>query len=151
MTEVVYSTVLDIPPDRAWDVIRDFGALPRWFPFVSQSVLRDGARPTEIGAVRDNTVDEGKIISEKLTELSDRQRRMAYALVGGDVPMTDYSSTLTIHEITEGGRTFAVWTAHYNPVGDPAPTEDWVRNGIFKTCLQELERVLKDERVSVDA
>ncbi len=151
MTKVIYSTVLDIPASKAWDVVRDFGGLPKWFPFVSQSVLRDGARPTEVGAVRDNTVDQGKIISERLVELSDRERRMAYALVGGDVPMTDYSSTLTIHEITEDGRTFAVWTARYEPVGDPTTAEDWVRNGIFKTCLQELERVIKEERVSVNA
>ena len=143
MTDVIYSTVLEVPASKVWDVVRDFGGLPKWFPFVSKSVLRDGARPTEIGAVRDNTVAKGAIISEKLVALSDQDRRMAYVLITGDVPMTDYSSVLTLYEVLEGDRTFAVWTARYHPVGDPAPTEEWVRNGIFRDCLKELERVLK--------
>ena len=143
MTNVIYSTVLDIPAGKAWEIVRDFGGLPKWFPFVSKSVLRDGARPTEIGAVRDNTVDQGAIISERLVELSDRARQIAYELIAGEVPMTDYSSVLTLHDIIEGSRTYAVWTAKYEPVGDPAPTEKWVRDGIFKTCLEELERVLR--------
>ncbi len=88
-------------------------------------------------------MDKGAIISERLLELSDRDRRMAYELIAGDVPMTDYSAVLILTEIIESDRTFAVWTANYEPVGDPAPTEEWVRNGIFKTCLAELERVVK--------
>ena len=143
MTDVIYSTVLDVPAGKAWELVRDFGSLPKWFPFVSKSVLRDGAQPTEVGAIRDNTVDKGAIVSEKLVELSDRDRRMAYELIAGDVPMTEYSSVLSLSEIVEGDRTYAVWTARYQPVGDPAPTEEWVRHGIFKTCLEELERVLK--------
>ena len=111
MTDVIYSTVLDVPVNKTWEVVRDFGGLPRWFPFVSKSVLRDGARPTETGAVRDNTVDKGAIISERLVELSDRNRRLAYELIAGDVPMTDYSSVLILKEVLEGDRTFAVWTA----------------------------------------
>ena len=77
-------------------------------------------------------------------ELSDRDRRIRYELTFGDVRTNDVSLTLAMHEITEGDRTFAVWSARYKPVGDPAPTEQWVRDGIFKTCLGELERVLKN-------
>ncbi|MDQ2830114.1 MAG: SRPBCC family protein [Chloroflexota bacterium] len=143
MTEIFYSRVLDVPAEKAWAMVRDFGALAKWFPFIPKSVLRDGAAATEVGAIRDNTTQEGAVISEKLIELSDRDRRLRYEAIAGDIPMTDYTSTLTIFEVSEGDRALAVWTARYEPVGDPAPVAKWVHDGIFKTCLVEFERVLK--------
>lgn len=143
MTDVYYSRVLDVPAASAWNMVRDFGGLSKWFPFIPQSVLRAGAAATEVGAVRDNTNDKGEVISEQLVAFSDRDRSFTYNLIAGDVPMKEYTSTLWIHEVTEDGRTFAVWTARYEPTGDAAETADWVRNGIFQTCLARLEEVLK--------
>lgn len=143
MTESFYSRVLDVPVARVWSIVRDFGGLPKWFPFIPQSVLRAGAAATEVGAIRDNTNDKGAAISVQLVAFSDRDRSFTYNLVSGDVPMRDYTSTLSLYEVTEDGRTFAVWTARYEPTGDAAETADWVRNGIFQTCLARLEQVLK--------
>ena len=142
MPTVTYSTVLDVTPDRLWRVVRDFGDLPRWFPFIERTELEDGAVSDQVGAVRRNTVAEtGNVIREQLVELSDRDRRIVYAIVGGDVPMTDYVATLTLHHVVDGDRTFATWSATFEPVGELAPLVEWVRDGIFATCLAELSRV----------
>ncbi|WP_375419411.1 SRPBCC family protein [uncultured Hymenobacter sp.] len=143
MPQVTYSKVLDASADQVWALVRDFGALAQWFPFVSNCELKDGARPDQVGAVRVNTVAEGALIEETLLELSDRDRRLVYSLTKGDVPTTDYSATLTIHEVSADGRAFAEWSARFDVSGDPAPIVKWVRQDIFQICLDELERVVK--------
>lgn len=62
MAYVYYSKVIDIPVDKVWDIVRDFGALPKWFPFVGKSVLSNGGAPGQGGTIRANTVAEGKIV-----------------------------------------------------------------------------------------
>lgn len=147
MTKVHYSRVLDVSADQAWSMVRDFGGIAKWFPFISKSVLRDGAVPTQVGAVRDNTTESGGIISERLVALSERERSITYEVIAGDVPMTGYTATLSLYDVTEDGRSFAVWTAEYEPIGDAAEIADWVRGGIFQTCLVNLEKVLRPVRV----
>lgn len=141
MPHVLYSKVIDAPVDRVWALVRDFGALDKWFPFVDKCRLKDGAAPDQVGAVRENTVAEGALIEETLVELSDRDRRIVYAVTKGDVPTLDYSSTLTIHKVEADGRAYAEWTASFDVSGDPAPVVKWVRDDIFRACLDRLEQV----------
>lgn len=143
MPQVQYSKVIDAPAAQVWALVRDFGALDKWFPFVEKCRLKDGARPDQVGAVRVNTVAEGALIEETLVELSDRDRRIVYAVTKGDVPTLDFSATLTIHEVLADGRAYADWTARFDVAGDPAPVVHWVRHDIFQVCLDELERVVQ--------
>lgn len=145
MPNVQYSKVIDAPADQVWTLVRNFGALDTWFPFVSHCELKDHAMAGQVGAVRINTVAEGALIEETLLELSDRDRRIVYALTKGDVPTIDYQSTLTIYEVLADNRTFAQWTARFDVNGEAAPVADWVRNDIFQICLDELERVVQQQ------
>jgi Polyketide cyclase / dehydrase and lipid transport/Major Facilitator Superfamily len=79
---------------------------------------------------------------KRLTELSDRDRRAVYDVVGGDAPVTGYTATITVHEVTEGNRSFVAWSADFDTTGDAGAVAGWVRTGIFQTCLAELERIL---------
>ena len=143
MTTVYYSRVIDAPAEAVWAIASDFGALARWFPFVTASELepRDGARL--VGAVRTNHIDDGSVVVERLTALSDQDRRISYDVVGGDAPVQNYGATLTVYEISDTETAFVTWTATFDTVGEPAPVAEWVRNGIFRDCLVELERVLR--------
>lgn len=143
MAHVYFSKILAVSPGSAWSVVRDFGSLPVWFPFVKQSELRGGG-PYEIGTIRANTVEDGSIIQERLLELSDRDRRVVYDIVAADIPTKNYSATLRIYEVTtDPGRCFIEWSADFDVEGDAASAIAWVRDGIFKTCLEELERVIE--------
>ena len=143
MPTVQFSKVLEAPAAQVWAVVRDFEALATWFPFITHCELKDPATAGQVGAVRINTTAEGALIEEILLELSDRDRRIVYAVTKGDVATLDYSATLTIHEVTADGRAYADWTARFDVAGDPAPVVAWVRDDIFKTCLEELERVVQ--------
>lgn len=146
MPTVQFSKVLEAPASQVWTLVRDFGALDQWFPFIAHCELKDHAVAGQVGAVRVNTNENGAIIEETLLDLSDRDRRIVYAATKGDVPTLDYSSTLTIHEVTADGRAYADWTAHFDVDGDPAPVAEWVRHDIFQTCLEELERVAQQRQ-----
>ncbi len=143
MPHVIYSKVIDASVDRVWALVRDFGALDKWFPFVEKCRLTDGSAPGQVGAVRENIVAKGALIEETLLELSDRDRRLVYAVTKGEVPTLDYSATLTIHEVTADGRAYAEWTARFDVDGDPAPVVKWVRDDIFRACLDRLEEVAR--------
>ena len=138
---VRYAAVLDAPAQQVWDVVRDFGSLPEWFPFVVSSDLSGGAY--EVGTVRTNHIEDGTTIVERLTEVSEHEHRVVYDVIDGDVPMTNYTACLSVHQVSDTDRTFVQWTASFDAVnGDGSAEAEWVRTGIFRTCLAELERVL---------
>ncbi len=151
MAHVSYSKVLAATPASVWEVVRDFGALPRWFPFVVRTQMRGGG-PQTVGAIRTNTLNTGSVIEERLSELSERDRRIVYELISGDVPTKNYSATLRIHEVAaDPTRCFAEWSADFDVDGDRTPVEAWVRDGIFKTCLEALERLTGAHAVATDS
>ena len=143
MAHVRYSRVIDAPIADVWAIVRDFGTLDSWFPFVSQCRLKDEATAGQVGAVRVNTTTDGAVIEETLLELSDRDHRIVYSVTKGDVPTKDYSATLALHEVTADGRTYADWSADFDVAGEIEPVASWVRQDIFATCLTELEQVAK--------
>lgn len=142
MAHVYFSKILEVPADSAWSIVRDFGGLASWFPFVKRSDLHGGG-PQQIGVIRANTVADDSVIQERLLEMSDRDRRIVYDIVAADIPTKNYSATLRIHEVTaDPSRCFAEWSADFDVEGDVEAAIEWVRDDIFKTCLEELERVL---------
>jgi hypothetical protein len=109
--------VLNVGADDAWRIVRDFGALPLWFPFVERTELREGG-PHEPGAVRTNFAKDAAPVEERLLELSERDRRIAYEIIAADLPTKNYSSTLQIHEITaDPASCFASWSAEFDVEG----------------------------------
>ncbi|MGW5499031.1 SRPBCC family protein [Streptomyces olivaceoviridis] len=146
MTYVHFSKVINASAEAVWDVVGDFGSLPQWFPFVESSTLTGGAQT--IGTVRANTVTGGNVIEERLIELSERDKRVVYSVVGGDVPTTDYTAELTVYPVSDSDRCFVHWSATFDVEGEIAPAADWVRNGIFATCLTELERILTEQKAA---
>jgi uncharacterized protein YndB with AHSA1/START domain len=139
---VYYSRVLDAPAGDVWEVVGDFASLPRWCPMIDSSDLSAGGGPTQVGTVRTNHFSDGTVGVEKLTELSDRDRRVVYDIIGGDPPVDDFTAVIAVHEVSEGNGSFAAWSATFDATGDAGAVADWVRTGIFRTCLAELERVL---------
>jgi hypothetical protein len=86
--------------------------------------------------------NDGTVGIEKLTELSDRDRRVVYDIIGGDPPVDGFTAVITVHEVSEDNRSFVAWSATFDTTGEVGAVADWVRTGIFQTCLAELERVL---------
>jgi hypothetical protein len=94
------------PPELAWDVLRDVGALhTRLVPgFVVDTRLEDGARVV--------TFANGLVAREVIVDVDDAARRLAYAVVGG--AMTHHHATVVVERHgTSGSR--IVWQADLLP------------------------------------
>lgn len=88
----------------AWDVIRDVGALhTRFVPgFVKDTVLDGDTRIVTFG--------NGSIVRERIVDLDDKRRRIAYAATGGSAEHHNASV-----EVFDGPQTKIVWITDVLP------------------------------------
>ena len=113
------ATVLDAPVDAVWRVLRDFNGHDRWHPVVERSALEGGRRTDQVGAVRSFTIRSGERVREVLLTLSDRERRLRYAIVESDLPLRDYVAEMFLKPVTDGDRTFWSWSSRFRtPPGE---------------------------------
>lgn len=105
MPRVFVSSVIDAPPAKVWERVRDFNALPRWHPRIRESRIENGEPSDKVGCVRDFTLQNGDRLREKLLGLSDYDMFCTYAILEGPMPLTDYVATLRLTPITDGDRT----------------------------------------------
>ncbi|MCC3305264.1 SRPBCC family protein [Sneathiella sp. HT1-7] len=114
MPSVYTSTVIAAPADRVWSVIRDFNALPDWTEFVVDSRIEEGLPSDKIGCVRAFRLADGGVIRERLLALSDYDYSFSYAILESPMGVENYISTVKLFPITDGGHTFAEWSAEFD-------------------------------------
>jgi uncharacterized protein YndB with AHSA1/START domain len=122
MPTVHISSVIDAPIEKVWERIRDFNGLPGWHPRMVESEIEDGKAATEIGAVRKFKVASGAIVREKLLAFSDADHLTTYSIIGHPAPITNHTATIKLERVTDGDRTFAVWTSAFDAPADQAET-----------------------------
>lgn len=120
MPKIRVSSVIDAPVDKVWARIRDFNGLPGWHPRMVESEIEDGREATDVGAVRRFKVASGATIRERLMAFSDNEHLTTYSIVEHPAPITHHTSTLRLESITDGDRTYAVWTADFDAPVDKA-------------------------------
>ena len=114
MSKVYTSTVINVPADRVWQLIRDFNGLPNWTSFVVESRIEQGLPSDKIGCVRNFRLDDGGIIRERLLALSDYDYSFSYSILESPMDVENYIATVKLIPITEGNHTFAEWSAEFD-------------------------------------
>lgn len=120
--KVKLSVTLDAPPKKVWGVISDFHSM-KWQPLV-KSVKGD--KGSAVGATRTLTFANGATMDEELDKYS--AEKMSYGTFSKrtDVkalPVTNYSSTITVSD-AGGGKSTVEWRAAFyrgDPLNDPKP------------------------------
>lgn len=140
MPHVYVSAVIDAPVAAVWAVIRDFNALPSWTPFVAESRIEAGARADQIGCIRTFRLKDGGRIRERLLALSDYEFSQTYAILESPMGVEDYIATLRLLPVTEGGKTFAEWSAEFVcPPAREAELINQIGRNVFLVGLQTLQ------------
>jgi hypothetical protein len=142
MTTAFYSSVLDHPIDRVWDMVRDFNNYPRYIDGVIESMIEDDKRGDEVGAVRRFNY-QGNWIRQRLVRHSDEQHLLTYAGIDplafphGETAAAPspvrYEGTIQLHRIVDGDRTFIEWPVRL----DTAPGEDAPWHRLFMAWIPE--------------
>jgi hypothetical protein len=124
---------IEAAPERAWDALRDVGAIHTRLArgFVTDVKLEEGARLV--------TFADGRTVRELLVDVDDAQRRVAWAAVGG--MLSHYNASAQVFD-APGGNTRFVWIADLLPHA-AAPTIA----GMIETGLRAIKQTLEaDER-----
>ena len=95
VVKISKSVTIHATPAAVEEKARDFNALNTWHPAVAKDeiVATSNNQP---GAERKLTLDNGGTVDEKLLSFDDAHHRFSYAIVGGVLPVSDYSSTFRI-------------------------------------------------------
>ena len=133
MPTIKVSSVIDAPIGKVWDRIRDFNGLPSWHPRMVESQIEDGKAATEIGCVRNFKVASGATVREKLLAFSDDEHLTTYSIIGHPAPISNHTATLKLERVTDGDRTFAVWTSQFDA---PEEKADEIARGMADNVFQ---------------
>ncbi len=136
------SSVINAPIEPVWARIRDFKTLDDWHPGISSSVIEDGGPSDRVGCIRRMELQGGGVIREQLLEMSDLGHHYSYSILESPLPVANYRATLRLRRISDGERTFAEWSASFDP--DPpekkAAAEALISNDVFLGGFDALTR-----------
>ncbi|MFC8031540.1 SRPBCC family protein [Streptomyces griseoincarnatus] len=136
MATTTATTDIPVPADRVWQLIGGFDSLPDWLPYIPASTLSEGGR------VRSLTNEEGGVIVERLEAFDNQARSYSYSIVRASFPVSDYRSTLTVHE-KPGGRSRVEWAGTFTPAGSSEQEAIALFHGIYTEGLAALRKTLE--------
>jgi len=141
MPKVYVSSVVDAPAERVWREIRDFNALPKWVPGVSESRIEGNLPADQVGCVRAFTLKDGGKLREKLLALSDFEYAISYSILESPMAVSNYIATLRLIPVTDNDRSFLEWTAEFDCDASRAEAlVDSIGRGVFQAAFDELKR-----------
>lgn len=127
MASIRKEAVVDARPDAAWDALRDVGA-------VHMRLARDFVTSTTLDDTRIVTFANGFVARERIVDLDDDARRIAYGVVDGRP--THHSASIQV--FPDGGKSRIVWIADVLP-NDIAPTID----GMMEQGMAAMKKTLE--------
>jgi hypothetical protein len=142
MAKAYFSTVFDVPSDKAWALIRDFSNYA-WAGVISETSMEEGKAGDAVGGIR-NVHTTDKIIRQRLLAHSDLDRYYTYEFCD-PIPFSvrNYQATLRVTPVIDGNQSFVEWWATFDCGAEDC--EHWTNyfaNDGFATWLQSLRAYL---------
>lgn len=134
MAKVNMNTSLKVSPDKVWELIGGFNALPDWHPAVEKSELQ------EEGTMRKLSLAGGGTIVEKLEKVDENERLYSYSIVDSPLPVANYSATIRVRDEGDGNTTVE-WSGEFNAEGATENEAVDVIQGIYQAGLDNLNKM----------
>lgn len=142
MPKVVRSTIIDVPVDRLWAVLRDFNGHDQYHPIVAASAIERGHPSDRIGCVRRFTLQDGSELREQLLSLSDLEMAYSYCLLDTPIPLFNYVAHLRLLPVTDGNRSFWHWESRFTtPPGREAELAEKVGNDVYAAGMDAVRQL----------
>ena len=132
---------LSVPPEKAWEIIKDFDSWQTWHPALASDEITSGKGNTR-GTVRVLTTKDGAKITEQLLHYQPKAFSYTYKIMDSPLPVTDYSSTLFVKASKTGS--VVNWVSHFKAKeGTPDEEAAKVIRGIYRAGLDNLKQMAK--------
>ncbi|MGU3358933.1 SRPBCC family protein [Methylobacterium sp. M6A4_1b] len=120
------------PPAKVWATIGDFCGIGQWHPAIEKCVLsQDGGK-----TLRTLSLKGGGTIVESQTKRDDKAMSYTYAIVSGPLPVSDYSSTISV--MPKGSGSTVNWTGSFKAKGAPDAVAIDAVSGIYDSGLKAI-------------
>jgi len=119
MASIHHEILLEVPAEKAWAALRDFGSTHRLFA----GVLTDGHLD---GDIRTVSFANGLVVREQILDVDEDGRRVAYAVI--DNVFDHHSASMQIVAAGEGRSRF-VWITDFLPAAKAAMVRPLVEEG----------------------
>jgi hypothetical protein len=138
---IYVSSVIDASADTVWARIRDFNALPTWHPGIADSRIENNDPADKVGCIRHLNEAQNGMIRERLLALSDYDYSCTYEILESPMGVSNYVATLKLTPITDGGRSFAEWSAEFDcDEGRERELTELIGNGVFQGGFNALKQ-----------
>ena len=143
------SVIIHATPAAVWAKAKDFDALNTWHPAVAKDEIVAGTnnRP---GAERRLTLGNGGTIDEKLLGFDDARRQFRYAILGGVLPVSHYTSTFRVVAVGKDSARVTWPGAFKRKDTGPHPAADandaaatTAIGGVYPSGLDNLKKLLE--------
>jgi mxaD protein len=143
------SVMIHASPDAVWAKVKDFDGLNTWHPAVESDKITTGTNNT-VGAERHLSLHGGGTIDEKLLSFDDKHHRFSYAILGGVLPVSDYTSTLVVKAAGKD-RSKVTWSGSFKrkhvganpPADENDATATKAIGGVYRGGLDNLKKVVE--------
>ena len=132
---------LSVPPQKAWELIKDFDGWQNWHPVVAGTEITSGKGNTH-GTVRVLTTKDGAKITERLVRYQPKAFSYTYTITDSPLPISDYMSTLQVKPSKSGS--VVIWSSHFK-AKEGTPDADALKTvrGMYTAGLDNLKALLK--------
>ncbi len=132
---------LSVPPQKAWELIKDFDGWQNWHPAVASTEIVSGKGNTH-GTVRVLTTKDGAKLTERLVRYQPKGFSYTYTITDSPLPVTDYMSTIQVKPSKSGS--VVIWSSHFRAKEGTADADALkVMRGIYTAGLDNLKVLLK--------
>ncbi len=126
LTQIAIAKKLTVPSDKAWEAIGAIGRLDVWFPSIATCRLEGHG----VGAHRYMTLNRGGDISDRIVDINQARRRLAYQRIRSPFPVSSYTGTVEVFESFDS-RAIIVWTIDFeSEPKDSASVPEMLQAGI---------------------
>ncbi|MBB3113926.1 hypothetical protein FHS18_006041 [Paenibacillus phyllosphaerae] len=134
--------LIDASPEQVWDAVRDVGAVHvRLVPGYTENTLMDGHERTLI-------FPKGGYTRERIVSIDGEERRMAYAVIEGRMPLLHHHASFQVFQGDQNG-TKLVWITDFLPEQLAPEIQARVDRGaiVMKNTIEAEARLADSDKV----
>lgn len=145
----VETVTIKAPAAKVWALAGDFGAMEKWHPAVKSTKVEEKDGATQ----RTLTLQDGGTIVERLKDKNDGDMQLKYEIVEGVIPVSSYTSKITVKDAGNGETTVEWFGRYYRkyvlnppiPAGEDDESAKKAVDGIYQSGLANLKKVAEGQ------